>query len=134
MEKMITANKDPNIMIKETDRDFIHVKLTKKTVIPGREIEPRVDYEVKCYKPEVFEKMEALRHAKQPIVWYRAGGFAEAIVVHDPKLQEEKKEADLKEKNEAEDKVKKEARAKRDQARKTKKNIASKTRKGQETA
>ena len=134
MEKMITANKDPNIMIKETDRDFIHVKLTKKTVIPGREIEPRVDYEVKCYKPEVFEKMEALRHAKQPIVWYRAGGFAEAIVVHDPKLQEEKKEADLKEKDEAEEyKVKKEARAKRDQARKIKKKVAS-TRKGQGTA
>ena len=138
MEKMIPANKDPEILIKETDQDFVHVKLTKKTVIPRRETDPSVDYEVKCYIPEVFEKMEALRYTKQHIVWYRAGGFTEAIVVHDPKLRERQKaeadkkiEADLKEKNEAT----KEARAKRDQTRRIqrKRKVAAKG-KGQGTA
>lgn len=100
MEKMISANKDPNILIKESDQEFIHVKLTKRTVIPGKEQYPRIDYEVKCYKPDVFKKLEALRYAAQPIIWYRAGGFSEAIVVHDPELwakqRLEKEEAEKK--------------------------------------
>ena len=149
MEKMIQANKDPNILIKETDQEFVHVKLTKRTVIPGKEQFPRVDYEVKCYKPDVFKKMEDLRYAAQPIIWYRAGGFTEAIVVHDPKLwtkqkrekeeaenEAEKKEkeritAELKEKEEADNEVKKAARAARDQKRL--KAAAAKGRKGQGT-
>jgi len=150
MEKMIPANKDPNILIKETDQEFVHVKLTKKTVIPGRETEPRVDYEVKCYKPDVFKKMEDLRYAAQPIIWYRAGGFVEAIVVHDPELwakrkrekeeaesEAEKKEkeriaAEKKEKEEADYEIKKAARAARDQKRL--KASAAKGRKSQGTA
>jgi hypothetical protein len=88
MEKMIPANKDSSILIKEVDQFFYHVKLTKVTVIPGKEQFPKVDYEVKCYKQDVFKKLEALRYAAQPIIWYRAGGFTEAIVVHDPVLFE----------------------------------------------
>ena len=88
MEKMIPANMDSSIMIKEVDQFFYHVKLTKITVIPGKEQYPKVDYEVKCYKQDVFKKLEALRYAKNPIIWYRAGGFTEAVVVHDPVLFE----------------------------------------------
>jgi len=146
MEKMIQANKDPDILIKETDQEFVHVKLTKKTVIPGRETEPRVDYEVKCFKPDVFKKMEDLRYAAQPIIWYRAGGFTEAIVVHDPKLwakqkaeadkkAEEKIQADLKEKEEADKKAAEAKKIVKSEIRKTGKRIAAKVaRKSQGTA
>lgn len=112
METMIPANKDPEILIKESDQEFIHVKLTKRTVIPGKEQYPRIDYEVKCFKPDVFKKLEDLRYAAQPIVWYRAGGFSEAIVVHDPELwakqriekaEAEKKEAEEKQRKELEE-------------------------------
>lgn len=149
MEKMIQANKDPDILIKETDQEFVHVKLTKKTVIPGRETEPRVDYEVKCYKPDVFKKMEDLRYAAQPIIWYRAGGFVEAVVVHDPKLwakqkaEAEQKETeekeriavDSKEKEEADKKTTEAKKIVKSEIRKTGKRIAAKVaRKGQGTA
>jgi len=146
MEKMIPANKDPDILIKETDQEFVHVMLTKKTVIPGKEQFPRVDYEVKCYKPDVFKKMEDLRYAAQPIIWYRAGGFVEAIVVHDPALwakqkkaeaekAKEKTEVDLKEKEEANKKAAEAKKVVKSEIRKTSKRIAAKVvRKSQGTA
>ena len=109
MEKMIPANKDPEILIKESDQEFVHVKLTKRTVIPGKEQYPRIDYEVKCFKPDVFKKLEDLRYAAQPIVWYRAGGFSEAIVVHDPELwAKQRTEEEEAKKREAEERQRKE--------------------------
>jgi hypothetical protein len=119
MEKMIPANKDSTIMIKEIDQYFYHVKLTKRTIIPGKEQYPQVTFDIRCYKPDVFQKMEALRYAKQPIIWYRAGGFTDAIVVHDPILfekEQQKKALELKEKEEkdAENKKKELAEWERD--------------------
>ena len=145
MEKMIQANKDPDILIKETDQEFVHVKLTKVTVIPGKEQFPRTDFEVKCYKPEVFKKLEDLRYdTKSPMVWYKIGGFTEAIVIHDPVLwakqkrekteaesEAEKKEkeritAELKEKEDADYELKKAARAERDQKKRDERKLDKK--------
>ena len=140
MEKMIQANKDPNILIKETDQEFVHVKLTKKTVVPGQEQYPRTDFEVKCFKPEVYKKMISFK-ATFGIDWVRASGFVEAIIIHDPELwakqkaetksEAEKKEtqrivAELKEKKEADYEAKKAARAKRDEKRREERRLDKK--------
>jgi hypothetical protein len=85
--KMIPANKDSSVMIKEIDRYCYHVKLERRDIRPGQEQYPSIKHFVKCFKKDVFEKMEALRHAKNPTIWYRAGGFVSAIVIHDPNLE-----------------------------------------------
>ncbi len=89
---MIPANKDNSVMIKEIDRYCYHVKLERRDVRPGQEQFPSIKHFVKCYKKDVFEKMEAQRHAKNPIIWYRAGGFVSAVVIHDPNLEPEEPE------------------------------------------
>ena len=83
--EMIKANLDPDELIKEIDKFAIHVRLTRITTIPGRKI-PSVSNQVKCYTVRTFEAMEAMRNSRQPIVWYKAGGFDEARIIHDGRL------------------------------------------------
>ena len=84
---MIKANRDPNVEIKASDRFAYHVRLERRSVRPGNEQYPEVSNHIKCFPKETFEKMEALRNSRSPIVWYRAGGFTSATVVHDPNLE-----------------------------------------------
>lgn len=81
----IEANLDNTITIKEIDKYCIHVRLTRRVLKPGR-LDADTSYHVKCFLPATFEKLEALRTSKQPIVWYQAGGFTEARIVHDGRL------------------------------------------------
>lgn len=86
--EMIKANRDPSVEIKASDRFAYHVRLERRSVKPGNEQYPEVSHHIKCYTKNVFEKMEALRNSRSPIIWYRAGGFTSATVVHDPNLEE----------------------------------------------
>jgi hypothetical protein len=86
--EMIKANRDPSVEIKASDRFAYHVRLERRSVRPGNEQYPEVSHHIKCYPKDTFEKMEALRNARSPIIWYRAGGFTSATVVHDPNLEE----------------------------------------------
>jgi len=83
-EKFMQANRDPSVKIKLIDGLAVHVRLERRTVIPGKEQYPIVTHVVKCYQKEVFDKLEALRNAPQPIDWVHVGGFSSATVVHDP--------------------------------------------------
>jgi hypothetical protein len=82
----IKANLDNTVQIKEIDQYCIHVRLTRRVLKPGQ-LDADISYQVKCFPVSTFEKMEALRTSKNPIVWYRAGGFTEARIVHDGRLQ-----------------------------------------------
>jgi hypothetical protein len=84
---MIKANLDETVMIKEIDVNCIHVRLSRITVTPGRERYPSTSTQIKCFTVKTFEAMEAMRYAKSPTIWYRAGGFDEATVVHDGRLE-----------------------------------------------
>jgi len=86
--EMIEANKDATVLIKASDRFAYHVRLERRSVRPGNEQYPEVSHHIKCFPKDTFEKMEKLRNASSPIVWYRAGGFTSAVVVHDPNLEE----------------------------------------------
>lgn len=86
MSKQIAANLETDVLIKESDQYCYHVRLTRIAINPNDPTHPSVSKDIKCFKKETFEKMEALRYAKQPIVWYRAGGYDECKVVHDPNL------------------------------------------------
>jgi hypothetical protein len=86
---MIKANLDETVMIKEVDVTAIHVRLSKITVTPGKEKYPSTSQTIKCFPIATFEKMEAMRYAKSPLIWYRAGGFDEMKIVHDGRLEEQ---------------------------------------------
>jgi hypothetical protein len=81
------ANLDESVTIKEIDQFAIHVKLTKISVSPKDPLHPSTSTVVKCFPVKTFEIMEAMRYARNPIVWYRAGGFDEARIVHDGRLE-----------------------------------------------
>jgi hypothetical protein len=83
---MIEANQETGLMIKESDQYCYHVRLKRIAINPNDPTHPEVSQHIKCFTKTVFEKMEALRNGRNPIVWYRAGGFDEAKVVHDPTL------------------------------------------------
>jgi len=87
--EMMKANKDNSIEIKVIDRYCYHVKLERRAVKPGNEQFPEISHQVRCFPRRTFEKMEELRNGKHGIIWYKAGGFVSAIVVHDPTLEPE---------------------------------------------
>jgi len=68
------------------------VKLEKRSVKPGNEQYPEVSHQIKCFPQKTFEKMEALRNGPHKIIWYKAGGYVSATVVHDPTLEPEEEE------------------------------------------
>jgi len=90
--EMMKANKDNAIEIKVIDRYCYHVKLERRSVKPGSEQFPEISHQVKCYPKKTFEQMEALRNGPHKIIWYKAGGFVSATVVHDPTLEPEEEE------------------------------------------
>jgi hypothetical protein len=90
--EMMQANKDNTIEIKVIDRYCYHVKLERRSVKPGNEQYPEVSHQIKAFPVKTFEKMEALRNGPHKIIWYKAGGFVSATVVHDPTLEPEEEE------------------------------------------
>ena len=90
--ELMKANKDNSIEIKVIDRYCYHVRLEKRSVRPGNEQFPEVSHNIKCFTKKTFENMEALRNGKHGIIWYKAGGYVSATVVHDPTLEPEKEE------------------------------------------
>jgi hypothetical protein len=93
MNEMITANRDPNVLIKEAAKHCIHVRLTQINVNPYDPQHPSKVEKVAVFTVKEFEQMEAQRNGQHPFVWYRAAGFAEAFVVHDGRLEPEKEKA-----------------------------------------
>ena len=107
--EMMKANKDNTIEIKVIDRYCYHVKLERRAVKPGSEQFPEISHQVRCFPRQTFEKMEALRNGNHKIIWYKAGGFVSATVVHDPTLEPEEEE--IIRENPAADSVKSELKA-----------------------
>ena len=86
------ANKDSSVEIKVIDRYCYHVRLERRSVKPGSEQFPEISHMIRCYSKKTFENMEALRNGPHKIIWYKAGGFVSATVVHDPTLEPEEEE------------------------------------------
>lgn len=90
--EMMKANKDNSVEIKVIDRYCYHVRLERRSIKPGNEQFPEINHQIRCYPKKTFDKMEALRNGPHKIVWYKAGGFVSATVVHDPTLEPEEEE------------------------------------------
>jgi hypothetical protein len=86
--KKIPANIEAGVLIKEIDKYAIHVRLTKLTMNPKDPLNIGRSDLIRCFPIATFEKMEAMRYQKSPLVWYVAGGFKEAKIVHDGRLEE----------------------------------------------
>lgn len=104
--KMIPANKDGKILIKETDQYYYHVKLQRRAINPNNAAYPNITEIVQIFPKEEFEVLENLRNAKQPVVWFHAAGFSEAVVVHDPTLLPPPEKAEITGNKSAEEKRK----------------------------
>lgn len=87
-KKLISANIEKDVFIKESDKNGIHVRLTKLSVNPKDPLNINRAEQVKCFSVQTFEKLEAMRYAKSPVIWYVAGGFKEMKVVHDGRLED----------------------------------------------
>lgn len=123
MSKLIPANLETSVLIKESDQYCYHVRLTRIAINPDDPSHPSVSKDIKCFTKETFEKMEALRNAKSPIIWYRAGGYDECKVVHDPNLLPPPEVKELSEeekltKEKAAEKIKADARVRQELKRK----------------
>jgi hypothetical protein len=91
-KEMMKANMDESVMIKAIDRNAIHVRLTKLSVNPKDPLNIGRAEHVKCFSIATFEKLEAMRYAKSPLVWYTVGGYREMKIVHDGRLEDVPKE------------------------------------------
>ncbi len=86
-QKLLKANQDESVFIKESDRFGIHVRLTRLSVNPKDPLNINRVEQIKCFPVATFEKLEAMRYQKNPLVWYVAGGFKELKIVHDGRLE-----------------------------------------------
>jgi len=90
--ELMKANKDNSVEIKVIDRYCYHVRLERRAVKPGMEQFPEISHQIRCFPQKTFEKLEAQRNGAHKIIWYKAGGFVSATVVHDPTLEPEEEE------------------------------------------
>jgi hypothetical protein len=86
MKKMMKANRDENVLIKEISKYNVHVRLEKIAVDPRDPAHPVKSYKIAVFSPAEFEKMEANTGGNHPINWVRVSGFDSAYVVHDGRL------------------------------------------------
>lgn len=78
------ANKDPEIQIKETDRDFYHVE-HKRIMRDSTGKHPTVNFRIGIYDRKDYEKMFGKK--RSPHAGLGAMNDDEVRVVHDPDLQ-----------------------------------------------
>lgn len=82
----IEANKEPSVLIKETEKHNIHVLLTRKGFNERDPLATMSEFDViQIFTPEEFEAMQR-RHSK-PDEWVKIAGFVSARVVHDGRLE-----------------------------------------------
>ena len=84
--KLIEANRDPNVLIKETERYNIHVRLIKVAVNPADPVNKRSENErIQIFSPKEYDMM--IKRHSTPDEWVRIGGFHSAAIVHDGRLE-----------------------------------------------
>lgn len=80
------ANKDPEIQIKETDRDFYHLE-HKRIILDPTGKHPTHDKRIGIYDRKDYDKMFGKK--RSPHAGLKAMNDDEVRVVHDPNLQKE---------------------------------------------
>lgn len=100
MNKMIPANRDSSVMIREDAKYCIHVRLLKTNYDPNNPRNQSMRSFIQVFTVQEFEKNEAQKYAKQAFNWVTVSGFDEAYIVHDGRLvaKEEKPEETKEEK------------------------------------
>ena len=83
--KMIPANLDKSIMIKEKDQDFHNIQITSIRINPADPTHPVTKTEVKVFRAIDFRKYFECSTEKQ-IHYLKVMGIDNAKVVHDPNL------------------------------------------------
>ena len=82
------ANKDPNIIIKETDSKFYHVEFTK--IVPDGNSKRTKDLKtIQLYDRKSFKRTFSDKDSAVNRLGIACTGFDEVRIVHDPVLQEE---------------------------------------------
>lgn len=94
--KMIPANLDKTIQIKELDKTFIHVEYTRVTILPLDILHPIYFKFVNCHDVMTFETLFETNNERTNIDHLRATGCVEMRIVHDPRLTDEQAEKRIK--------------------------------------
>lgn len=80
--KLIPANLDKNILIKEDDKGSYHVELVRRTMVPGRD-EPIFNSFVQCFDIDTWHHMQTL-DGSNGADWKKAALVYRFRVVHNP--------------------------------------------------
>ena len=86
-DKLIPANKDRTILIKEKDAGFMHVKCTRITILPGDPLHPVRNTWVQIFDLPTWLRMQQLKEAKVAVDWQKASLVSEAVIVHDCRIK-----------------------------------------------
>lgn len=86
-KKLIPANKDPKYQIKESDRHYWHVLITRKTVNKDNPRDVRSDSFVQIFDTANFNRLfRPERLGSKARDYKKAALIDEAVVVHNPEL------------------------------------------------
>ena len=84
---LIPANKDKNVLIKQKDSSYFHVRLHRVTILPGRPLEPVRNSWIQIFDTETWLKMQKMKEAKISVDWMKAALVERFEVVHDPRIK-----------------------------------------------
>jgi len=83
--KLISANKDPKYKIKETDRHFWHVLISRITLNPQNAKDQRKDSFVQIFDTKNFNRLfRPERMGAKARDYKKAALIDEAVVIHNP--------------------------------------------------
>ena len=86
-KKMIPANKAPEYSIKETDRHYWHVLITRLTVNPNNVRDVKRDSFVQIFDTRNFDRIfRPERMGPKARDYKKAALIDEAVVIHNPEL------------------------------------------------
>jgi len=85
-KKLIPANKDRTVLIKEEDQNCFHVRCERVTILPGDPLHPVRNSWIQVFDVATWLKFEKLGTGRNPVDWKKASLVNSAVVVHDPRL------------------------------------------------
>ena len=87
-QKLIPANRDSSVLIKESDAHCVHVRLHRLTLLPSDPFRPIHNSWVQCFELQTWLKMQSLKNdPRMPVDWTKAALVNSFEVVHMPVKQ-----------------------------------------------
>ena len=85
-KKLIPANKDRTVLIKEEDAGVFSVRLERVTILPGDPLHPVRNTWIQTFDVATWLKFQKLAEGRNPVDWKKAALVNSAVVVHDPRI------------------------------------------------